>query len=96
MISMGQNGEFGQLHTKKPYHGGTPETTDRSYTVRRCGSFWEVRCVTRAHARVTGDQLVAAWPTEQEAEAMARDLADPEAASRRGKRTLEDMIGESE
>lgn len=78
MIYITQNNESGQIHTKKAYHGGSPETTDRTYTVRKCAAFWEVSCVTRTKGKITGDQLVCVLPSEQEAEAMAREMASPQ------------------
>lgn len=90
MIYITQNNESGQIHTKKA-SVGCPETTDRTYTVRKCAAFWEVRCVTRTKGKITGDQLVCVLPSEQEAEAMAREMAEPKRTDR-GKRTLEELI----
>lgn len=94
MIYITGNNDSGLIHTNKNYHSGTPESTERSYTVTPCACFYEVRCVTREKGRVTGNQLVAALPSEQEAEAMARDLADPVKVKDRGRRTLEQIIEE--
>lgn len=92
MIYITQHNESGQLHTRKYPPAGSPENTERTYTVVRCGPFWEVRCVTRARGRVKGDQLVCALPTEQEADALASELANPKFARNRGKRMLEELV----
>lgn len=94
MIYIGQNNESGQMHTRKHPPTGTPENTAETYHVKPCGPFHEVRCVTRAGGKITGDQLVACWPTEQEADAHAGELANPEYARQRGKRILEELMEE--
>lgn len=94
MIYIRQNSDCGVIHTRKNLPTGTPENTGRTYTVSRCGPFWEVRCQTRERGRVAGDQLVATWPTEQEADAHASELANPEYARNRGRRILEELIEE--
>lgn len=93
MIYVTENHESGQLHLRKQPPKGSPENTGRTFTVRPCGLFWEVRCVTRAAGRITGDQLVAGVPSEQEAEALARELASPQVA-RKGHFVLEEIIKE--
>lgn len=91
MIFLTQNGDGGVLHCKKSW-AGKPENDSRTYRVARCGPLWEVRCLTRSNARVTADQLVATCESEQEADALACRLANPEQARNRGKRMLEELI----
>ncbi len=88
MIYVTQNRESGQLHTKKPYHGGCPENTERTYTVHGC----QVRCVTRANQRVVSDEHVATAASEQVAEALARELANPVDSKQQGRRVLEELM----
>lgn len=94
MIYITQNNESGQIHARKQPTTGSPENTDRTYSVRKCACFWEVRCVSREKGRITGDQLVAAVPSEQEAEALARELARPPQTMDQGRRVLEELIEE--
>lgn len=94
MIYFTENHDSGEVHTKKPYHVGSPQNTDRTFTVRTCACFWEVRCVSRAKGRITGDQFIMLCRTEQEAEAVARTLATPVQARDQGRRVLEELIEE--
>lgn len=95
MIYITQNNETGQLHTRKHPPTGTPENTASTFSVVRCGPLHEVRCVTRDGGKITGDQLVACWPTEQQADAHASELANPAYARQRGRRILEELIEEA-
>ena len=92
MIYIGPNSDSsGVIHTRKFPHG-TPEKTDKTYTVKPRGHVFEVHCLTRSHGRVTGDDLVTSCNSEQEADAVAAGLANPEYARNRGRRILDELM----
>jgi hypothetical protein len=64
--------------------------TGSTYTVKRCGTFWEVTRNDMHHGAVVGRQFMAALDTEQEAEGLVRSLTVKEKASDRFAFLLED------
>ena len=90
MITIGQT-TSGVLHTRKHPPTGTPENTQRTYVVDGC----QVICVQRSHGRVVSERFVGWASSEQQAEAMARELAKPVDGKPRG-RPAERFMEESD
>lgn len=73
MIQVTDNGETRHI-SSKPRGYSHPDLTGDRYAVVACGKFWEVRLRRYARGFLKSDQLVAALPSEQEADGMVEFL----------------------
>lgn len=81
MIELLPNGETRQAR-KRTSGYRHPELNGTHYSVAKVASVYEVRGKTFAGGKLVSDQMIAAFPTEREADELARYLTEREAFTR--------------